>query len=90
MASTSTNDSVSILRDGKLKPGIYKIRNVTGQTYIDIRDDNKELCCRPATLLEGKGLVCLCPRLAYKIVVSHFQWEILPSGLGYTIRRVQH
>lgn len=31
---------------------------------------NKELCCRSVTLLEEKGLVCLCPRLVYEIVVT--------------------
>jgi len=62
-----------IFESGKLKPGIYRIQNIVGQTYVDIREHSKELCCRPATLLEGKGL-----------------WEILPSGPGYTIRRLEH
>jgi hypothetical protein len=59
MTSTSKNDSVSIFEDGKLRPGIYKIQNIVGQTYVDIREHNKELCGRPATVLEGKGLVGL-------------------------------
>jgi len=63
-----------IFRDGKLKPGIYKIQNIVGHTHVDIREDTRELCCRPATVLnsEGKGL-----------------WEILPLGPGYTIRRIE-
>jgi hypothetical protein len=63
MAQTSTDDSVSVFRDGKLKPGIYKIQNIVGQTYLDIREHTKELCCRPVTVLEGKGLVGSSPHL---------------------------
>jgi hypothetical protein len=48
---------MSLFKDGKLRPGIYKIQNIVGQTYADIRDHTKELCGRPATALEGKGLV---------------------------------
>jgi len=57
MALTSTDDSASIFKDGKLKPEIYKIRNIVGQTYVDIREHAGELCCRPAAVLEGNGLV---------------------------------
>jgi len=69
----SKNDSMSIFTNGKLKPGIYKIQNIVGHTHVDIREDTRELCCRPTTILdsEKKGL-----------------WEILPSGPGYTIRRI--
>jgi len=69
MTLTSTNDSVSIFKDGKLKPGIYKIRNIRGQTYVDIREHTRELCGRPATVLEGNGLVGSRPRLTPKAVV---------------------
>lgn len=51
------NDSVPIFKNGKLEPGIYKIQNIVGQTYLDMREHTRELCCRPATLLDGKGLV---------------------------------
>ena len=61
MGVTSTNDATSIFKDGKLKSGIYKIQNIVSQTYVDIREHNKELCGRPATVLEGKGLVGSCP-----------------------------
>ena len=80
---------MSIFKDGKLKPGIYKIQNIVGQTYVDIREHTRELCCRPATLLEGKGLVGLCPPSTYHRIHSCLQWEILPLGPGYTIRRVR-
>ena len=68
MVLTSTDDSVSILKDGKLKPGVYKIQNIVGQTYVDIREHSRELCGRPATVLEGKGLVGSCPYLALTIL----------------------
>ncbi|KAF9642236.1 hypothetical protein BDM02DRAFT_2471012 [Thelephora ganbajun] len=71
MTPSSTNSS-SVFEDGKLRPAVYKIQNIVGQTYVDIREHSKELCGRPATVLEKKGL-----------------WEILPSGTGYTIRRLE-
>jgi len=58
MVESTTSDSSSILKDGKLKPGIYKIQNLYTQTYMDIHDHLREVCCRPATALEeGSGLV---------------------------------
>ena len=58
MTSNSTSDSISIFQDGKLKPGIYKIQNLHTQTFMDIQEDTRDVCCRPATLLgEGRGLV---------------------------------
>ena len=81
---------MTILRDGKLKPGVYRIQNIVGQTYVDIQERTRELCCRSATaLIGGKGLVGLCLHLTPVIIVKYLQWEILPSGRGYTIRRVQ-
>ncbi|KAF9648157.1 hypothetical protein BDM02DRAFT_2342502 [Thelephora ganbajun] len=53
----STSDSSSIFKDGKLKPGIYKIQNVYTETYLDIEVHSREMCCRPAKDLgEGRGL----------------------------------
>lgn len=87
----AANDPASIFADGKLKPGIYKIQNLAGHTYLDIRDESKELCCRPATVLEGKGFVRTCLPLFPHIPTSgRLQWEILPLGPGYTIRRVRY
>ena len=70
------NDSASIFEDGKLKPGIYKIQNIFGQTYVDIREHTRELCCRPPTLLDGKGLVGLRSPLVRIVVII----VILDSG----------
>ena len=68
MTVTSTNDSVSIFKDEKLKPGIYRIQNIVGQTYVDIREHTRELCGRPTTVLEGKGPVSSRPNL-FSIVI---------------------
>ena len=58
MTLDSPSDSVSIFENGKLKPGIYKIQNLYSQTYLDIHEYSRELCCRPAqNLEEGRGLV---------------------------------
>jgi len=47
-----------ILENGKLKPGVYKIQNLAGQTYVEMQESTKELCGRPATALStGEGLV---------------------------------
>ena len=69
MTLTSTNDYASIFKDGKLKPGVYKIQNIVSQTYVDIREHTRELCCRPAAVLEGNGLVSPCPHLAHAVVI---------------------
>ncbi|KAF9649758.1 hypothetical protein BDM02DRAFT_3128122 [Thelephora ganbajun] len=64
-------DRFSILQDGKIKPGIYKIQNIVSKTYADIKDHVRELCGRPSSTLEkSRGL-----------------WEIQPLGPGYTIRK---
>ena len=57
MNPTSKDEPDSVFRDGRIKPGIYKILNVVGQTYVDIQEHSRELCGRPTTALEGKGLV---------------------------------
>ena len=59
--------TMPIFEGGKLKPGIYRIQNIVSQTYVDIREHTKELCCRPSTLLEvRKGLVSPRCRLAQR------------------------
>ena len=61
----NSNSSSSILERGKLKPGIYKIQNLYSQTYLDIHEHSREVCCRPAKNLgQGKGLVRLYPSSA--------------------------
>ena len=58
--NSTTSDSSSILSGGKLKPGIYKIQNLSAQTYMDVHEHLREVCCRPATALgEGRGVVRL-------------------------------
>ena len=69
MTLTSANESDSVFRDGKLKPGIYKIQNIVSQTYVDIREQTRELCGRPAAALGGRGLVRSCPHLAHIVVI---------------------
>jgi len=50
--------SSSILKNGKLKPGIYQIQNLVGQTFVEMKEDVRQLCCRPAAaLLSGDGFV---------------------------------
>jgi len=67
----STSTSSSILQNGRVKPGIYKIRNIVSGTYVDIKDHVRELCGRHFNTLES----------------SRGQWEILPFGQGYTIQK---
>jgi hypothetical protein len=58
MTLTSTNDPSSIFKDGKLKPGIYKIQNVPTETFLDIDVYSRVVCCRPTNDLgEGRGIV---------------------------------
>ena len=77
-----------IFQDGKLKPGIYKIWNISTETYADIEVQSRGVCCRPAqNLEEGNGLV-----RSFHWFVAHasddYKWEIKPLGTGYSVRRV--
>jgi hypothetical protein len=85
-----TSDSLSIFEDGKLKPGIYKIQNLFGQTFMDIHEHSREVCCRPATALgEGRGLVRPFQLTLLSMYVSDDEkWEIKPLGAGYSVQRV--
>jgi len=57
----STGDSRSILENGKLKPGIYKIQNIRSETYLDVEVYTRAVCGRPVRDLgEGRGFVCRC------------------------------
>ena len=88
MTLSSTTDSSSILKDGKLKPGIYKIQNLFAGTYLDIHRHSKELCCRPAKDLEdGMGLVSRYPTSVLH-VSDYCKWEIKQLGVGYTVQMV--
>jgi hypothetical protein len=55
---TNEMPSSSILENGKLKPGIYQIQNLAGQTYVEMQESERQLCGRPATVLStGDGVV---------------------------------
>jgi len=88
MTLNTTDESPSILQDGKLKPGIYKIWNILTEAYVDIEVHSRSVCCRPAqNLEEGNGLV----RSFHQFVVhasNDYKWEIKPLGAGYSVRRV--
>ena len=65
MTSASTADPSSNFKDGKLKPGIYKIQNIFAETFLDYEVHSRELRCRPAKDLgEDKGLVRWSPSLS--------------------------
>ena len=60
MTLRSTKTFSSILEDGRLKPGIYKIQNIFTETYVDIEMHSRNVCSRPSqNLEEGNGLVRL-------------------------------
>ena len=88
MTQNSTTDSPRIFENGRLKPGVYKIQNLFAETYLDVLQHSKQVCCRPTRDVEdGKGLVR--PYLPFGIHVSDTQkWEIKPLGVGYTVQRV--
>ena len=68
MTPNSTGESLSIFKDGKLKPGIYKIQNIQTENYVDIEVHSRELCCRPAKDLgEGRGLVSVYPSFVVRV-----------------------
>ena len=53
------SDPMSIFVNGKLRPGVYQVQNLTGQTFLEILEDTKEVCCRPAAVLSPQdALVC--------------------------------
>ena len=54
----STMAAPPIFEDDRLRPGIYKIKNVYTETFLDIEVPSRELCCRPTWRLgEGRGIV---------------------------------
>jgi len=57
-SDTDKMPSSSILENGKLKPGVYQIQNLAGQTYVEMQESVRQLCGRPSTALStGDGLV---------------------------------
>ena len=86
MTLTSTGGYTSIFKDGKLKPGVYKIQNIASQTYVDLQEHTRELYCRPATVLEGKGLVGSLPRSAHIAVIATIfsgKFTLWVPGIAY-------
>ena len=58
MTFTSTGDSSSIFKDGKLKPGIYRVQSLFNEAFIDVQEHSRELYCRSfQDLGEERGLV---------------------------------
>ena len=55
MTTNPPSDSISIFKDGKLKPGVYKIQNIYFETYLDIEVHSRGVCCRPANDLGEAG-----------------------------------
>ena len=51
MLVPAPNDPMSMFVNGKLKPGVYRVQNLTGHTFLEILEDSKEVCCRPAAVL---------------------------------------
>ena len=52
MVYNSPRSPPSIFQGGRIKPGVYKIQNIVSKTYVDIKDDVRELCGRPSQVLE--------------------------------------
>ena len=44
-------DPMSMFVNGKLRPGVYQVQHLVGQTFLEILQDSKEVCCRPAAIL---------------------------------------
>lgn len=58
MATRPRSNSPIVSPDGRVKPGIYKIKSILTQTYVDIEVHLRTLCGRPAENLgAGSGLV---------------------------------
>ena len=44
---TMTSTPTKIFKDGKLRPGIYKIQNLQSKGFLDANEYSKEICCHP-------------------------------------------
>ena len=90
MTLASTSDTPSIFKDGKPRPGIYKIKNFCYGYYLDFNQLSKEVCCRtPDELEDGRGLVRLRLRsLWFVSLTTRAKWEIKNLGIGYTVKVV--
>lgn len=91
MPPSPKDDPMSIFVDGRLKPGRYKVQNLASQTYLEILEHSKELCCRPATVLSSKDALVISnilhgPRMIN--VADDLQWDFQASDSGYRIKKV--
>jgi len=59
MLTPPTDDPMSIFVDGKLKSGTYKVQNLASETYLEVLDHSKELCCRTAAVLTPKDALVI-------------------------------
>jgi hypothetical protein len=85
----SSSNPPSIFENGMVKPGVYKIQNLYAETYLDIHEHSRELCCRPVSDLDsGKGLVCPC-ELSTVHIANDEKWKIKRFGSGYVVQRVR-
>lgn len=70
MHTSPASDPMSIFVDGKLKSGVYKVQNLASQTYLEVLDHSKELCCRIAAVLTPKDALVIrnAPPIIERIV----------------------
>lgn len=79
----SFTTSSSILQDGRIRPGTYKIKNIVSQTYVDIKDHVREICGRPSSVLEkSRGQV------SFQLSSQHWL-QCLTTTSGRSYPRVQ-
>ena len=80
--------SSSIFEGDQLRPGIYKIKNVHTETFLDIEVSSRSVCCRPAGGLgEGRGIVRRYQPPVVRLS-DDLKWEVKRFGVGYTVQRV--
>ena len=84
-----TSTSASIFKNGKLKAGVYKIKNIHTETYLDIHESSKRVCCRPAKKLGDQGGRVRLFSWSMVHVPDDQKWEIKPLGAGYSVQRVR-
>ena len=90
MSTSPADDPMSIFVDGNLIPGKYKIQNLRSQTYLEIQEHSRELCCRPDTVLTpNDAVVILTYYRPSNRVPDVSQWEFQASGSGYSIKKVR-
>jgi len=92
MLVPTPDDPMSIFKDGSLKPGVYKVQNLGCQTYLEVQEHSRGLCCRPATVLSPEDALVISSHhalvLECLIFLNASQWEFQPLGSGYKIKKV--